>query len=473
MSDELLAHDLVGIATAIRNGEVSAEKIARLCIERMERLGRTFNAVVRIDEEPALEAARAADLARAAGASLGALHGVPLAHKDIFYRAGRPCAGGSKIRAGYLPAKTATALQRLDLAGGVDLGALHMAEFALSPTGYNEHYGHALNPWQPAHVPGGSSSGSGIAVASRMVFGSLGTDTGGSIRQPAAMCGITGLKPTWRRISTAGVMPLSRSLDCVGPLAQSARDCARLLRVIAGPDPRDGAAAAVPVPDYERQLDVPVRGLRVAVPRGFYDDFLDPEVRAARDESLRVLRELGVVIVETRVPDMELITAATHVVMTSEAATIHRRWLAERPLDYSDQVRGRLEAGLYYPATRYLEAQSLRTRLTRQYLELAMGDCDVVHLPAIPVAVPTIAQTTTGSPADSQAMIAKVGHCMRALNYLGLPALCLPAGFCSQGLPIGFQLVGKPFDEATVLRMGHAFQSATQWHRQIPPLAAA
>src|SRR6202795_3301970 len=231
--------------------------------------------------------------------------------------------------------------------------------------------------------------------------------------------------------------------------------------------------SARPVPDYERQLDVPVRGLRVAVPRGFYDDFLDPEVRAAREESLRVLRELGVVIVETRVPDMDLIAAATHVVMASEAATIHRRWLAERPLDYSDQVRGRLEAGLYYPATHYLEAQSLRTRLTGQYLELAMGDCDVVHLPAIPVAVPTIAQTTTGSPADSQAMIAKVGHCMRALNYLGLPALCLPAGFCSQGLSIGFQLVGKPFDEATVLRMGHAFQSATQWHRQIPPLAAA
>lgn len=473
MSDELLALDLVGIASVIQNGEVSAEKMARLCIERTERLGRAFNAVVRIDAQPALEAARAADLARAAGGTLGALHGVPLAHKDIFYRAGRPCAGGSKIRAGYLPAETATVLQRLDLAGGVDLGALHMAEFALSPTGYNEHYGHALNPWEPVHVPGGSSSGSGIAVAARMVFGSLGTDTGGSIRQPAAMCGITGLKPTWRRVSTAGVMPLSRSLDCVGPLAQSARDCARLLRLIAGPDPRDGAAAAVPVPDYERQLDAPVRGRRVAVPRGYYDDFLDPEVRAARDESLRVLRDLGVVIVETRVPDMELIIAATHVVMASEAATIHRRWLAERPLDYSDQVRGRLEAGLYYPATRYLEAQSLRTSLTQQYLELAMGDCDVIHLPAIPVTVPTIAQTTTGSAADTLGVIAKVSHCMRAINYLGLPALSLPAGFSAQGLPIGFQLVGKPFDEATVLRVGHAFQTATRWHRQIPPLAAA
>jgi aspartyl-tRNA(Asn)/glutamyl-tRNA(Gln) amidotransferase subunit A len=467
-----LRHDLVGIADALRNGDVSAETLTAACLERMERLGTAFNAVMRIDAAPALEAARTADIARARGGSLGPLHGVPLAHKDIFYRAGRPCAGGSKIRAGHVPNETASVLLRLDRAGAVDLGALHMAEFALSPTGYNAHYGHPLNPWQPAHIPGGSSSGSGIAIAARMVFGSLGTDTGGSVRQPAAMCGVTGLKPTQRRVSTAGVMPLSRSLDCVGPLAQSARDCARLLKVIAGADACDGAAAELPVPDYEAQLDAPVRGLRIAVPRGFYDDFLDPEVRAARDESLRVLRDLGAVVVETRVPDMELITAATHVVMASEAATIHRQWLAERPLDYSDQVRGRLEAGLYYPATRYLEAQSLRTRLTEDYLSVALGDCDVIHLPAIPVPVPTIAQTTSGSPADMLAVIASVSHCMRAINYFGLPGLSLPAGFSTNGLPIGFQLVGKPFDEATLLRLGHAFQGATDWHRRIPPLAA-
>jgi aspartyl-tRNA(Asn)/glutamyl-tRNA(Gln) amidotransferase subunit A len=468
----VLGLDLVGLAAAIRDGDVTAEHVTRLCLERFARLGRAFNAQVRIDEQSALEAARAADRARQAGEALGVLHGVPLAHKDIFNRAGLPCTSGSKIRAGYVPRRTATVLQRLDLAGGIEVGALHMAEFALSPTGFNGHDGHALNPWNPEHVPGGSSSGSGIAVAARMVFGSLGTDTGGSIRQPAAMCSITGLKPTNRRVSTAGVMPLSRSLDCVGPLAQSARDCARLLRVIGGADPHDGAAAAVPVPDYERQLDLPVRGLRVAVPRGYYNDIVEGEVRTALDESLRVLRNLGMVVVETRVPDMELIAAATHVIMASEGAAIHGRWLVERPEDYSDQVRGRLEAGLYYPATRYLEAQSLRTRLAQQYLDLAMGDCDVIHLPAIPMVVPTIAQTTSGSAADALNVIANVSHCMRAINFLGLPSLAVPAGFSPGGLPIGFQLVGKPFDEAMVLRVGHAFQGQTQWHRQIPPLAA-
>lgn len=464
----LLERDLVGVASAIRDGDVSAEQVTLLCLDRLERHGRACNAVVRIDTEAALEAARAADLARTHGDVLGPLHGVPLAHKDLFYRAGHPSACGSKIRADYVATKTASVLLRLDRAGAIDLGTLHMAEFAFSPTGYNEHYGHGRNPWRPTHVCGGSSSGSGISVAGRMVFGSLGTDTGGSIRLPAAICGVTGIKPTLRRVSGAGVMPLSRSLDCVGPLAQSARDCARLLRVIAGADPRDGSAAAVPVPDYEARLDDPIRGLRIAVPRGFYDDSLDPEVCAVRDESLRVLRDLGAVVVETRVPDMALIDAMMQVVMASEAATIHRRWLAERPQDYSDQVRGRIEPGLYYPATRYIEALSLRARLTEDYLCAALGDCDVIHLPAIPITVPTIAATTTGSPADVMAAIAIVSRYTRAINYLGLPALCMPAGFSADGLPIAFQFVGKPFDEVTLLRAGNAFQRATDWHRRIP-----
>jgi aspartyl-tRNA(Asn)/glutamyl-tRNA(Gln) amidotransferase subunit A len=464
----LREYDLVGVADAIRDGEASAEQVTRQCLDRLEQRGRELNAVVRLDAQAALQAARAADLARARGAVLGLLHGVPLAHKDLFYRAGRPCAGGSRIRAAFVPDETASVLLRLDRAGALDLGTLNLAEFALSPTGYNEHFGHGRNPWAPAHVSGGSSSGSGIAVAGRMVFGSLGTDTGGSIRHPAAMCGITGLKPTLRRVSGAGVMPLSWSLDCVGPLAQSARDCARLLGVIAGADARDGNAAGVPVPDYEAGLDTPIRGLRIAVPRGYYDAALDPEVQAALAESLRVLRGLGAIVVETQVPDMATLNAMMQVVMACEAATIHRGWLAERPQDYSDQVRTRIEAGLYYPATRYIEALSLRARLTEDYLRSALGDCDVIHLPAIAVPVPTIAATTQGLPADVAAAIGALTHCTRAINYLGLPALSVPAGFSAGGLPVAFQLVGRPFDEATVLRAGHAFQQATDWHRRIP-----
>lgn len=460
----VFAYDLVELAHAIHVGDVSAEEVTHACLNRLECQGRLYNAVVYLDTETALEEARNADLARARGDAIGLLHGIPLAHKDLFYRAGKVCAGGSRIRAGFVPDKTATVLSRLREAGAINLGALHMAEFALSPTGYNKHYGYAHNPWQPKYICGGSSSGSGVAVAGRMVFGSLGTDTGGSIRHPAAMCGITGLKPTLRRVSVAGVMPLSSSLDCVGPLAQSARDCARLLGAIAGADSRDRAAAPMAVPDYEARLNDSIRGLRIAAPRDYYDDSIDPEVRAAREESLRILRDLGAIVVETHVPDMALINAMMQVVFSSEAATIHRRWLVERPQDYSEQVRERIEPGLFYPATRYIEALSLRTKLTKVYLSTVFGDCAVVHLPVIPITVPTIEATMAGSSVD----ISRITRFTRAINYLGLPALSVPAGFSLNGLPIGIQLVGKPFDEETILQVGNALQKVTDWHRRIP-----
>lgn len=463
--------DLVGMADAIRRGDITSEQVTRWCLARIERIGGAFNAVMRIDAEAAIESARNADLVRASGRTLGTLHGVPMAHKDLFYRAGRTCTGGTYIRRDYVPRHTSTALARLDASGAVDLGALHMAEFAMSPTGYNVHYGHGRNPWNPAYVSGGSSSGSGIAVAGRMVFGSLATDTGGSIRLPAAMCGVTGLKPTLRRVSTAGVMPLAWSLDCVGPIAQSARDCARLLRVVAGADVLDGSAADVKVLDYEAQLSGSVRGLRIAVPRRYYYDPVTPDVRVALGESLRILRELGTVVVETEVPDMDLINAMTQVVVTCEAASIHRRWLIERPLDYADQVRGRIEPGLYYPATRYIEALSLRVRLTEEFLATVLGDCDVICIPTVPVSVPTIDATTAGTSSDVATAIGTITHCTRGINYLGLPALSVPAGFSSSGMPIAIQLVGKPFDEATILRAGDAFQRATDWHRRIPRTA--
>jgi aspartyl-tRNA(Asn)/glutamyl-tRNA(Gln) amidotransferase subunit A len=461
----------VGLADAIRRGDISSESVTRWSLERLERVGRAFNAVMRIDTDSAIESARNADLARSKGEQLGPLHGVPMAHKDLFYRAGRPCTCGSLIRREFVPTETATVLERIDASGGIDLGALHMAEFAMSPTGFNAHYGHGRNPWNAAHVSGGSSSGSGIATAARMIFGSLGTDTGGSIRLPAAMCGVTGLKPTSRRVSTAGVMPLSWSLDCVGPIAQTARDCARLLGVIAGADFRDGNAAEVPVPAYEAILNGSIAGMRIATPRGYYDESMNSEVRAAFDESLRVIRDLGAVIVETKVPDMALVSAMTHIVVACEAASIHRRWLVERPLDYADQVRARIEPGLYYPATRYIEAVSLRSRIAREYVATVLGDCDIVCLPTTTGPVPTIEATTAGNPVEIAETIGATTHCTRAINYLGLPALSVPAGFSSAGLPIAIQLVGRPFDEATVLRGGDAIQRVTDWHRRIPKIA--
>jgi len=456
---------LAEAADGLARGEFTSVELTRAALERAKELGPKLNCIARLDAEDALQQAEAADRDRKRGRA-GPLLGVPLAHKDLFYLRGKVVACGSKIRRDFVPDTTATVLTRLADAGAVNIGSLHMAEFAFSPTGYNEHYGHARNPWNTAHVPGGSSSGSGAALAARMVFASLGTDTGGSIRHPAAMCGLTGLKPTVTRVSRAGVMPLSFSLDCVGPLARTARDCARVMDVIAGADPADPSASSDPVARYEDALDGNVRGLRIGVARDYYYDPVTLEVAHQLDESLATFRALGATVTNVKVPDIDLINTLMHVLMSVEAATVHRKWLETRRDDYSLQVRSRIEPGLFYPATRYLEALSLRASIAREFVETAMKDVDVLHLPAIPIPVPTIEESTTGP--DVMRVIGTAGHCARGINYLGLPAIGVPAGFDNKGLPIGFQLVGRPFAEAALLRAADAFQRVTDWHKKKP-----
>ncbi|MGE0314197.1 MAG: amidase [Lautropia sp.] len=463
---------VVAAADAFARGEASAEAMARAALERLRTTGVALNAVVALDEEAALSRARDIDLARRTGRPLGPLAGVPMAHKDLFYRKDRLSECGAALRRGFRASQTASVLSRLDEAGAIDLGRLHMAEFALSPTGFNEHYGHALNPWSVAHVPGGSSSGGGVAVAADCIPGTLGTDTGGSIRHPAAMCGITGIKPTWSRVSSAGVMPLSWTLDCVGPLARSARDCARLLAVIAGADEADARCSARPVPDYEAALDGDLRGVRIASVGGYYAATLEPAIAAHLAHAQRVLTDRGATIVRTEVGDMDLLNAMAQVVMSVEAATLHRRWLIESPQHYAAQVRSRIEPGLHYPATRYAEALCLRETLCEGWLREAVGDCDAALIPAVARRVPTIEETTRGDAASIAARIAEVTHCTRAINYLGLPAISVPCGF-EGGLPVAFQLVGRAFDEGALLRIADAFQRDTDFHRRAPPTAAA
>jgi aspartyl-tRNA(Asn)/glutamyl-tRNA(Gln) amidotransferase subunit A len=461
--------DLVEVAAAIADGSVTSEAVTLEALDRLAALGPRFNATVLIDRDGALTAARAMDRARSAGQPLGPLGGVPLAHKDLFYRAGRNCQCGSLIRRDFVPEYTATVLNRLDGAGALDLGTLHMAEFALSPTGHNGHVGHGRNPWHVDHCSGGSSSGSGAAVAARLIFAALGSDTGGSIRHPAAMCGVTGVKPTHGLVSLHGVMPLAPSLDTVGPLARSARDAARVLTVIAGPDPHDGMTATAPRRDYEASLTGEVAGLRIAVPRAYYHSAATDEINRLLDDSVAVLREAGATIIETGVPDMALVNALMQLVMSVEAAALHRRWLIERPQDYADQVRARIEPGLAYPATRYAEALMMRGAIAREWVATAMADADCVHLPTLPVPVPTIAETTIGSTADVAAKIAQVTHCTRGINYLGLPSVAVPCGFTAGALPVSFQLVGRLYDEALLLRIADAYQRRTDSHRRLPP----
>jgi aspartyl-tRNA(Asn)/glutamyl-tRNA(Gln) amidotransferase subunit A len=458
MHSAIASLDLCALADAIAHGEVTSLDATTVALERLDIVGRKLNAVVRLDDDRALQAAEAADKLRASGAALPPLHGVPLAHKDLFYRAGDISAGGSTIRADFRADVTATVIARLDAAGALDLGRLQLAEFAMSPTGFNAHHGHPLNPWNPAYVPGGSSSGSGVAVAARLVAGSLGTDTGGSLRHPGAMCGLIGLKPTWGLVPADGVMPLAASLDCAGPLTRTARDASRMLSVIAARN-------------FEAGITDGVKDLTIAVPGGTYRDLLHPDIAARLDAAIRTYRTLGVTIVETMPPDMAVINTLMQLIMSVEAATIHRRWLIERPQDYADQVRARIEPGLFYPATRYVEALSLRAGIAQQWIASCIGHADLALLPTIAVPVPTIAATTEGDPADIAAVIGQLTHCTRAVNYLGLPAASVPCGFDGDGLPVGFQLVGRPHAEALILRVAHAYQSATDWHHHVPATA--
>jgi aspartyl-tRNA(Asn)/glutamyl-tRNA(Gln) amidotransferase subunit A len=344
-----------------------------------------------------------------------------------------------------------------------------MAEFAYGPTGHNAHYGAVRNPFAPDHITGGSSSGSGSAVAARLTFAALGSDTGGSIRMPAHFCGVTGLKTTVGRVSRAGAMPLSQSLDTVGPLARTAEDCAILLGLMAGADPADPTALAEPVPDYVAATLGAMKGLVIGVPSAFYVDDLDPEVAGVLDATIATLRSEGARIVQVDLPDQRQLSGAAQLVLAVEAAAFHKRWMIERPQDYSPQVLMRLQNGLAIPAVTYLEAMRWRGPALAAHLAATEG-VDAVIAPVSPVPAPTIAESDVGNTPDAAAMLQRLTRFTRPINYLGLPSLSVPSGFTRAGLPVGLQLVGRSFDEAMILRIGAAFQRATDFHDRVPQL---
>jgi aspartyl-tRNA(Asn)/glutamyl-tRNA(Gln) amidotransferase subunit A len=355
---------------------------------------------------------------------------------------------GSKIRREWVANETSAALERLDAAGFTDLGRLNMSEFAYGPTGHNEHFGDCRNPWSPDYITGGSSSGSGAAVAARLVFGALGSDTGGSVRLPAAACGITGLKTTWGRVPLRGAMPLSPSLDTIGPLARSAEDCAILLQAITGDD-------AV----QEK------KEIRIAMSSAWIERNAEPEVAAA---VLAAAKTLDRSPAEVEPPDFDTLSAHCLVVMQAEASAQHAQWMRERPGDYSSAVRARLEAGYAIPASTYLEVLRLRHAALERFCAQALGSADLYVLPGIALRVPTREETGPKGGERMPRMLADLTRLTRWVNYLGVPSLVVPCGFDSRGLPLSLQLVGRPFSEALLLAAGRAYQRATDWHRRVP-----
>ena len=467
MSAEPALLSLTEVAQAIAQKRFSSREVTKSCLDRIAQWQPRLNAFLAIEADEALAAADAADAALAKGSARGALHGVPLAHKDMYYDAGKIVTCGSKIRREFVATSTSTALQRLKDAGTIRLGSLQMVEFAYGPTGHNTHYGAVHNPWGLDHITGGSSSGSGSAVAARLTFAALGSDTGGSIRMPAHFCGVTGLKTTYGRISRAGAMPLSQSLDTVGPLARTAEDCALLLGLMAGADPKDPTATAEPVPDYMAATRESITGLTIGVPSAFYVDDLDPEVARILDETMAVLKREGADIVQVELPDQRQLTAACQLVLAVEASAFHKRWLIERPQDYGPQVLMRLQNGLAIPGVSYLEAMRWRGPALAAFLAAVAG-VDAVIAPVAPVAAPTLAESDVGNSPDAESVIQRLTRFTRPINYLGLPSLAIPSGFTKNGLPVGMQLIGRSFDEAMLLRIGAAFQRATDFHERVP-----
>jgi aspartyl-tRNA(Asn)/glutamyl-tRNA(Gln) amidotransferase subunit A len=469
MSDEPALMSLTEVAQAIAAKQLSSREATRSCLHRIAQWQPRLNAFMSLEAEAALKAADEADAALAKGNNRGPLHGVPLAHKDMYYDAGKVVTCGSLIRRDFVATSTATALQRLKDAGSIRLGSLQMVEFAYGPTGHNFHYGAVHNPWVFGHITGGSSSGSGSAVAARLTFAALGSDTGGSIRMPAHFCGVTGLKTTWGRISRAGAMPLSQSLDTVGPLARTVEDCALLLGLMAGADPEDPTASTAPVPDYMAATTTSLRGLKIGVPTTFYVDDLDSEVARILDDSIAVLKREGADIVKVELPDQRQLTAASQLVLAVEAAAFHKRWLIERPQDYGPQVLMRLQNGLAIPGVSYLEALRWRGPALAAHVAATAG-VDAVLAPVAPVAAPTLAESDVGNGPGAEAIIQRLTRFTRPINYLGLPSLSIPSGFTKSGLPVGMQLIGRSFDEATLLGIGAAFQRATDFHEKVPKL---
>ena len=471
MSIDLAGLSLVQAADAIRNRETTSAALLEACLATLDAAEPRVNATIWIDREGARRDAAAADAAVAAGGPLGKLHGLPLAHKDMYYQAGRRSTCGSKIRHDFVPRITATVIERMAAAGAYSYAGLNMAEFAQNPTGHNAHYGDCHNPWNLPYITGGSSSGSGAAVAARFTYGALGSDTGGSIRLPAAACGVTGLKPTQTRVSRYGVMPLSFSCDNVGPLTRDVRDCARMMSVIAGHDARDPTSADEPVPDYEAALDGDLRGVRVGVPTTYFSDGADDAVLAAIDAAMAVLTARGASVVRIPLPLMDAVSAYVGIVSRVEAATIHGQWMRECPGDYAVHLSARLYPGNAIPGTYYVEALSRRGPVLKAFAEAVFSQVDVLATPTIRTILPTLASTDVDhGPAETAHRFMAVSANTRPFNYLGLPAISVPCGFDPNGCPIGLQIAGRPFAEARVMKVADAYQRDTDWHRRRPAL---
>lgn len=453
------------IAAAIRDKQVSSIEATEAALTRLQQAHQKCNSVVAFENEEALAAAKKADEAVAAGKVLGTLHGVPLAHKDMFDRIGKIPSWGGNIRPEEPASQDATLIARLKAAGSHQIAALHLTEFAYGPIGHNYVLGHARNPWNPDHVSGGSSSGTAMSIATGCMPAGLGSDTAGSLRLPASACGIASLKPTWSLISPAGAMALAPSLDAVGPMARHVEDLALLMSAMAGHDPRFGLSSQRPVPDYVSDAKKSPSRIKIGVDEKLIAE-ADASVQSRLEAALRALEAAGCQRVPIQIDNWQMLDHLAQLVQLSEAAALHANFLRHRVDDYGPQVRTRVEFGHFVSAHDFQTALRARGAMLQKLLDDVYSSCDIVMLPNFAGSIPTIAELDVGGGPQLMAALGKVMKYSRPLNYLGLPALTLPYPHKDGELPNGFQLMARPFAEARLLAVGTAYQ------REVPPLLA-
>jgi aspartyl-tRNA(Asn)/glutamyl-tRNA(Gln) amidotransferase subunit A len=470
---ELTSMSLSEAATLVRQREVSPVELTEACLSRIEAWEPVINAFITVTGDQALATAAAHQQMIMSGQSLGPLHGVPIGIKDNIDTAGIRTTAGSKILADNVPEHDATVVAKLRAAGAIVIGKLNMHEFAWGGTTANPHYGPTKNPWDPTRFPAGSSGGSGAAVAAGEVYGALGTDTGGSVRLPAAVNGCVGIRPTIGRVSNANVVPLAWSMDTVGPMARTVPDVARMLGIIAGFDSGDEGTDPRAVPDYLRHIESGVRGLHIGVVPDYFFSHLQKPVENAVRSALELLTLQGAVVDEVPIENIQGNISAQLTVESAEPSTFHQRWLRERPEDYGEDVRLLLELGEMYTATQYLNAQRYRSLLRHEFLA-AFREVDVFICPTLPfVATPLGETKVVIQEGVEDEMLSAIMQFTGVPSLTGLPSMSVPCGFSGEGLPIGMQIIGRPFDEATIFRVGHTYQQATDWHQRQPSLPGA
>jgi aspartyl-tRNA(Asn)/glutamyl-tRNA(Gln) amidotransferase subunit A len=441
---------------------ISPVELVRACLKRIERLNPQLNAYITVTAEAALSRAAELEAAVQHGRWRGPLHGIPVALKDNIDTTGIRTTAASELFKDRVPSEDAEVVRRLKNAGAILLGKANLHEFALGGSSSVSYFGPVHNPWALDRIPGGSSGGPAAATAARLCFGSLGTDTAGSIRIPACYCGIVGFKPTYGRVSNRGVVPLSWTLDHVGPLCRTVKDVALMLRVIAGYDEADPASADTPVPDYNRAFSIQTSNLRLGVPRTPFFEGLDQQIAKAVEAAIEVLRRLTASVRETvlssgSVPFGELYSTLRGV----EAYTYHSQWIAGSPEKYQEATRQQIQKSANVKAATYMQARR-QLDLLRREVNKVFVSVDLLITPTMPAPPVAIAQA-----ADPTAVSIRNTS---PFDILGLPAISVPCGFTTSGLPIGLQIVGAPFAESTVMALAHAYEDATEWHRRSPPL---